>query len=61
MYKSEDDHRKAAKGPEERNMPFGKQPNFQNGKPAKNDPVGTQVYTCDAYGKSQRINWVDRS
>jgi len=61
MYKSERDHRKAAKGPKERDMPFGKMPNFQHGKPAKNDPVGKQEYACDAYGQDKRVNWADRS
>lgn len=61
MYKSEKDNRKAASSPKGRDKPFGKSPDFQQGKPAKNDPVGKQVYACNAYGQDKRLNWVDRS
>lgn len=61
MYKSEKGHNKAASRPSERDMPFGKQKSFQHGKPAKNDPVGRQVYASNAYGEDKRLNWGDRS
>jgi len=61
MYKKEKSHRKAANSPKERDMPFGNLPDFQHGKPAKNDPVGKQEYSCNAYGQDRKLNWADRS
>jgi len=61
MYKSERAHRKAAPAPAKRSMPFDAKDEFQIHPKAKNDPVGTEIYACNAYGLDKMINFVQRN